>query len=224
MKMKFTIVILLLSFIGFAAQAQVQADSSKSKHLNVVGFDAGNLVVSLLSIGQGGGGFHNRLPYMATYRRLFGANAIMVGGSYATRNAERLENDTIFSTQRNESWMVGIGYERYVSLAKRWQYYFGGDLLFLTDYGFSRSRYDSGEKRSYRIRNYGYGLAPKVGILFDLNARMALSAEAVFRFTSEKETRTQTSTPVEASDGEVTYVGTQTEFFPPLAVAFRLRL
>ena len=89
--------------------------------------------------------------------------------------------------------------------ASRWIWYVGGDLI--PFYQLSRSdTYQFNEKYlEYEYSSYGIGLRPFVGIRFDINERLYLSAEAsvrlAYRHQSSFQKLTSQTDPVQDTEG-----------------------
>lgn len=181
--------LLLTCFLFFSvmlvqAQTKDTLTIKEKDYKNEIGVDISPLFNFInSSFGRGG-------PYYFTYRRNFQHNAVRVGlgGVYTLNNVI----ETPYSIRKKQI-DFRIGYEWQASLAKKWQLFYGCDLL--ANYYYNRednisySSISSTDVYGYKNENYFYGISPLLGIRVNLTSRISISAETSFVFKYYKNSR-----------------------------------
>ncbi len=173
------IFIIVIAFIPFLGTAQ-NSDAFKNElGLDITGF------VKFFTDFNSDNNFDYEPTYYLTYRRLMGKHNFRagIGGEYD--NLEKSSTfDSISVYQENDySFSARIGWEWMSTLSKRWSVFYGGDLR----YGYALAKdeaiffnggYAQGTEQSANV----FGLAPVLGIRFNINDRISLITEATFSF------------------------------------------
>lgn len=162
-------------------------------------------------------------PYLVTYRRFIGDNAIRVGmgGSFDTSNGT--ENDSVFTSYNTSDFTVGIGYERLVGLGDRWSTFFGVDAVYNQFKSGNTIESDAnGEFLVSESTETRWGAHPLLGIIFNLGDRIQLSTETRFELDYVRSTYFYDfQSPVPRTvDREGT--GLQASFNTPTSISFRI--
>ena len=198
------------------------ADSTKRAYNNVITLDATGLLRQFFSFSTGV--YYYYSPYLIGYKRIFKSNALRInlGGSYTSNSGVR--DDTIHGKTLRYNYDIGIGYEHYCYLSKRWNLYFGADAIFnysYNEYGADRTTTSSYKQTSHA---YGYGVAPLVGIQFKITPHLSVSTETQYNFTMTYDVSENTNTPSSIYDTKSKSTGFSTQFIPPTSLIFRINI
>lgn len=165
-----------------------QADSTK----NHIGFNTSFLVSSIFQSSP------NASPFTMMYKRQVKKNqALRLGASTQLffEDSQPISNTSI--TRVNQSVLkLSLGEEFQRKLTRYWTWYGGGDIIA----GYSRETIESPGSTTPKKTETAYSgaLRPFLGIRFDINSRLYLSAEASlsFEYSNSKSSRTEMfSTP-----------------------------
>jgi hypothetical protein len=215
-KICFTLV-LLVAAISLSGQ-EVKPDTTKREYKNVVGIDATTIIRQFINFNSNA---YFSSPYMISYKRIIKSNAIRLGlyGNLAT--SENSSSDTFNVKTTSFNVNIGLGFEHYSYLTKRWNLYFGADLI--TKYNENQSEhfsaYDSNTQRS---TNFGLGISPLIGIQFRINSRLSLSTESSYDilFVTSKNHFSYNSYPYNRNQKRT---GINTQFNAPASINFRIQ-
>lgn len=181
---------LLLSCVAAGLFAQ-DSTASKVCH-NEFGVDMNGFVRQFLNLGSTP--YEGYTPtYYLVYRRFFKGWNARTGLGFKFSDAEVPSNnnptDTRLYRRINKEMAFRTGYEAYAQLDKRWQAYYGLDIIF--DFEYSFSEYNStGSPTGYmhvstdKINTYS--CAPLLGFRFRISKRVSLSTETSVEISREK--------------------------------------
>lgn len=172
--MKKTLLILLFLPVGIFAQ-----EAAPSERTFILGLNATDFVKSFLSFNETQPFGTN--PYDFTMRRVNANNVasrIGVGVRFSMANQEDDQDDDEFKFT-SYGINLGIGQEKRIPLSKRWLFYVGGDLVLRYSNAVNESIFEDGSQTNTE-NEMGFGLAPVVGIQFNLSERVSLSTEGFF--------------------------------------------
>jgi|GEM_PF-2007516 len=206
------------SSVGFG-QVTSPPDTSKKNFNNVIGVDLAALII-LVSNGEGSSYLNQ--PYMLTYRHFFKSNGIRIGiGGNFDKSASENSDST---TTDSERYLVnaGIGYERYVYLSRRWNFYFGADAIFRFEHRSSYDQWNPTSSRNERWEGFGFGVSPVLGIQFKVSQRISLATETSYDVLYYKRMTERYSKPNSIYDTKSDYWSLKTTYYPPTTVSLRV--
>jgi len=223
--MKKTIFCLLLSITVLSINAQTQtADTVQKEYNNIISIDATSLLLQFIN--------HNEYtplwysPYILSYKRILGNNALRIGiGGSSYQSSISEDDDTLKSAYSYYNIRLGLGYEHHVTLSKRWMMYFGADIIGSYSSQLQRIEYTpTYDVRKYSENSYGIGISPLLGFSFTLNKRLSIGTEACYDVVCQfTKTISQYSLYPNADRTDI-----RNDFFmsfhAPTAINFRVRL
>lgn len=188
--------------LGLASFAQ---DTAKTKqHLNEFGIDATGFLRQYLNIGN-----YTQYPeyynptYYLTYRRHFscGNLRVAIGGDFYNDQIPSANYPNIDSANKyydkGNSFYAAIGWEFYNNLSKRWQVFYGIDLRTTLTFEKNELESEDGEYTSgYDSRTQIYGVAPLLGIRFQLTKRLSILTETSYSINTETDYSDNFYTPL----------------------------
>ena len=215
-------IILTLTFVVITAciyGQTINADEAKKKYKNVFGIDATGLLKQFLNFSNS---YYYASPYMIIYKRTFKSNALRVGIRGSLYNASGTTNDTLGASSTRNSINIGLGFEHYQYLSKRWALYFGADVLM--GYSYSESQYDYSANTSTQRTTitYNYGASPLLGLLFKLNSRLSISSETSYDILHTQTTFDDVDTPSSMYDRHSKSKSLASQFNAPTSIIFRI--
>ena len=173
--MKKLILTLIVIIIGVNIYCQeFSQDKSNIECKNIIGVDLYFLLSQLSLLNHESNYFES--PYLINYKRKFNNNAIRfnIGGLIFNTFDGSIEsgNNKHFDDELN----IGIGYERYSYINKKWAYFYGVDAIRY----YSRNGYNN-TNGSYHdestLKKYSYGISPLLGLIYQFNSRLSISSE-----------------------------------------------
>jgi hypothetical protein len=181
MKKSITSLALVLLTMSGNAQDSLQTSGAKN-HLNELGLDATPFIKFYSTFSDRG--LYYQPNYIVTYRRYFRNSNFRsaIGGNYSfTESPSPYIPDSLNKKYYNRSKYIilRVGYEFYQSLSRRWQVYYGADLVgsyaeSKNDDNYSNGGYVVGtESKAKNI-----GVAPVLGLRFRINKRISLITES----------------------------------------------
>ncbi len=201
--MKKLSLITAMCMLGLSVFAQ---DTTKTKrHLNEFGIDATGFLRQYLNIGssQQYPEYYNPTYYL-TYRRHFKAGNLRaaIGGDFHNNQIPIDRFSNLDSTNnkyydKGNSFYAAIGWEFYNNLSKRWQVFYGIDLQTTLLFEKNEFEYDNGGYATgYDSRTQIYGVAPLLGIRFQLTKRLSILTETSYSINTEKDNSNTFYTPI----------------------------
>lgn len=213
----------MVVFAAFAFGQITKPDSTKNEFKNIIEIDATGLLHQFFFSSGTGGGYYVVTPYMISYKRIFNNNnAIRFGVGGTTYSDNSTQNDTIESSQKRNSFNVGIGIEHYSYLTKRWNFFFGVDAIANYSENETVQGNSSTSTSTFTQVNYGYGVSPLVGIQFKINSRISISTETRYDIIYTQGNSKRNYTPDSSFDSKTKSNGIQTTFNAPVNINFRI--
>ena len=177
MKTFLTIVLMISSLSSFAQDTT----TIKKVYHNEFGIDATSFVKAFITFGNTQSNYNSDPAYYLTYRRHFknGNIRFAIGGDYSYEQIKRTNIPDLHDYfSRAYSYLIRLGWEFCEELSKRWQVFYGLDLLNIysaqkNDAYYLTSAYAFGTNQISRIK----GAGPLLGFRFKLTNRLALSTE-----------------------------------------------
>jgi hypothetical protein len=230
--MKKIILICILIFLSFNNFGQeLSQDTSKKDYKNVIGLDITGLINQMRS--------YNYYPiddyyypyynyyyfsnYILTYKRISKNNALRAGIGGNISNSDNTNNDTIKSNSSSNSINIGIGYERYGYIAKKWTFYYGFDLI--GTYSTYKYQYDynSGNNRKETSKTYSYGVSPLFGLMLRFNKRISIATETSFDVLYHQTIRETTYSSASYNKSKYESSGLYTQYHSPSNIILRIQ-
>ncbi|MCJ8292304.1 MAG: hypothetical protein HRT58_21090 [Crocinitomicaceae bacterium] len=215
--------ILMFIFSSLTSYGQVE-------YKNELGLDATGFVRYFTKF-QSGTDFLYEPIYYLSYRRLFKSGNIRfaLGGTY-----EQLEKagftDTTTYSKNTKGFSTRIGWEWDTEIGEKWSAYYGIDFRYTynfldDDFIFSNAGYINGMERKSNV----IGLAPVLGVRFNINDRISLRTEASFSFNRGVSNNKQTyialsGFPEKADDTAPKTTSIFTSFAQPISLFFTFTL
>lgn len=212
-----TLIAIVLSGILFSQTTT--PDTTKKEFKNIIGLDATGLFRQFFNLNSSS---YYSYPYIISYKRVFKNNALRInaGGNIQTTNGTT--NDTLKGTTTRNDLFVGIGFEHYSYISKRWNIYFGADaILKYQNYNYKSSRTATTSYQQTQTE-YGYGVSPLVGIQFLINSRLSIATETSYDITYNTTSSSQNNTPASINDRRTNSTGISTQFHAPTGIIFRV--
>lgn len=203
--------------------------SAAKRHQNELGTDATALVMQVLHLTEPQfGGYYGAPEYYLTYRRYFKPGNIRaaIGGYYSASPIQNTQIDTGEYYVIRRAMAVRAGWEFCSELSKRWQAFYGLDVLFSGEYYQNDWIFSNGGYQNGRIDILkSIGLGPILGFRFRLNPRLSLSTETRFSIHRLQDYHRQWSVPIDNPlpllPDEITDVKSwRTEFAAPTSLFF----
>ncbi|MFL5765141.1 MAG: hypothetical protein ACJ77K_14455 [Bacteroidia bacterium] len=220
---KITFLIMAISCTSVCVAQNTTPDTTKKDRRNVIGIDVTGLAQEFIGFNSYPYGYpYYGSPYLLQYKRIFHVNALRVGfGGNASKDNGR-QNDTLHSARSRTQFNIGIGFEHYSYLAKRWNLFCGIDAIMNYTNDFYESSRTATTSYSTENTNYGYGFSPLLGIQFRINSRMSVATETSFDVTWTRGKSTQREVPSTGYDKDGVGTGFQTQLHAPLGIVFRV--
>jgi hypothetical protein len=216
--MKTSILILLTAVFSISALGQeVKRDTTKKEYKNIIGVDVTGILKQVFNPGS----VNFYYPYMLTYRRVIKSNAIRFGVGGSFYNSHGTSNDTIKTSTSRNSLNIGLGFEHYCYLGRRWDFYFGVEL---TAKASSNDNIQSTNNTSSEYYSFtsSYGLSPLLGIVFKISKRIVIATETSYN-VGYFFTNTYGSNTLYYPNKQNFSSGIQTTFIPPTALNLRFK-
>lgn len=219
--MKKAFLTIIASIIIFSLTAQNTApDSTKKAYKNVIGLDATGLLRQFLNLNTYN---YYSYPYVLSYKRFYNnTNAIRINLGGSTYSNNSTTNDTLQSTNSRHDLFTGIGWEHYSYISKRWNLYFGADLI----YSYSNNTQKSSTPLSYTSEyiqsKHSYGASPLLGVQFIINSRLSIATETSYDITYINASSGQFHKPNSQYDRNTKTNGIETQFHAPTGIIFRV--
>jgi len=179
----------LLLFIAIIFASSIYAQDEKPKN-NELGINATSFIKEFFSLNSAD---VDEGPYMITYKKHKGNNAFRLGlgGQFSQLN-EDIDGGGKLTTKDNFV-ALRVGYEWTKSVAKRWNIYYGLDVI--TDFSQSASQTTSFlsqgqiEDTELKTQSISFGGGPVLGIQFFISKNISLVTEGslYYKYTSVNE-------------------------------------
>lgn len=180
-----TIYTFLLIISGACAVAQELPDLKAYR--NDVGFNTSILVNGIINSNQG--------PFDFMYKRQKSSNtALRVGASvFGSVNTDFYSTSTNYTNTENWAFNLSIGKEKQQQLSKRWIFHYGMDLrAYYTNYK-TESYSNSNLYNKTKYESWGAGIAPFLGIRFQILENLYVSTEASLRLALGRDANSWTN-------------------------------
>jgi hypothetical protein len=202
MKKLFLVSTMFISLTIAYSQTTVP-DTTKKEFKNVISIEATGILRQFINQPN-----YNS-PYMIGYKRIFKSNALRIGlgiTSYKT-----IINDAMSIQSKYNNFYLGIGFEHYSYLTKRWNLYIGADAIISYRKSSSLISFSSTSNQTYTT----YGISPLLGLQFKINSRLSVSTETSYAIL-------YTISDNSNLYSYISYRTIVTNFRPPVAVNFRI--
>lgn len=181
--MKKTILIIVIAvFTYLGSIAQDSTNLKNNDQLNEIGIDITGFIKQFV-ISTDQNNYYTPI-YLVNYRRLFKAGNIRfaIGGDYNNSDTKDInEEDKLKYKSYSIAALVGWEFEE--KLSKRWKIFYGLDFRTFIFYEKDDVLYNEPEYTVAQERkNRSFGLAPLLGIKFQITNRIALLTETSFGF------------------------------------------
>ena len=207
-------------------------DSTTNTFKNQLGVDATFFIKTYFQFNEFTG---NPIPnYMLTYKRNFEKSSFR---SAFGVNFESFFPNSAFDGDNNNyhnksfDFVASAGWEWRSMISKRWLFYYGVDARYLIEKSDADVNYYSGGYANGNISQLQeVGIAPFLGIGFNINDRISLTTETSFAFIMSQSEQTTTYIPVSSDypekpniiDPKVT--SQYTLFLPPMFLLINFNL
>ena len=226
--MKRIILTFLVIIFTVSIYAQELApDTSKKEFRNVIGLNITNLLFQ--------NGYINTYdyypypyyylssPYMIIYKRIYRKSAIRLGIGWILSNYNNKNNDTLKSNSNNNTLNIGLGYERYGFISKRWTYFYGADAIGSYSHVKSHEYYSYRSNYDNNSTTFKYGISPLFGLMFRFNNRISISTETCYDLTySQSKTDSYSSSSTTPYSHSISS-GLQTAYHAPATIMVRIQ-
>jgi len=166
---------------GIFAQT-AKLDSAFLKNKSCVTIDATLLLKQFFNFNSVGTYYSS--PYMLSLDRIIkNNNAIRFDLSFNVNNSKRNSTTQYDSSGDNNSYnnlAVGIGYEKFNTIWKRWTVCYGADLTTSYNYNYDLNRFSTSQYQQTTRIERTYGVLPFLGIIFKLNNRFFIGTETSY--------------------------------------------
>lgn len=210
-------IILLAVFIGTMAYSQ---DTATCKgHNHEIGLDATPLLQQFffLNIDQN---YPVINPYHIMYRYHMNQWAIRGGiGGYYWTDEYKPDETTLFN-RKQSLLQFRLGMEHKIEMGRRWQCFYGLDLLTNTNHDHDDYQYSNGSQIVGCYKMISYGVAPILGFRFKISDRISLTTESSYQFLRYNIVDKQLYTPDSSQSSESTEKGMETYFQTPKSLFF----
>ncbi len=221
--MRITLIIVTIFTSSILAFGQeTTQDTSKKEFKNVIGIDATNFVSRFFNFSSTPSYFNS--PYVISYRRIFKSNALRVGIGGNFQNNEGTRNDTLHPSTKRISLNLGVGFEHYCYLSKRWNFFAGAEAFTGYSYYDGIYPYSSISYREQSNTSYSFGVSPLIGVQFKINSRLSISTETSYNIAYVIDESFDIQPPTTMYDIHSKSSGIETSFYPPTAITFRIQL
>ena len=182
--MKKTIFIIVIAL--FAYKGSIAQDSTNLKNnnwSNEIGIDITGFIKQFVISTDQQYNYYTPI-YLVNYRRLFKAGNIRsaIGGDYNNSDTKDINEEDKLK-YKSYSIAALIGWEFEEKLSKRWKIFYGLDFRTFIFYEKDDVLYNEPEYTVAQERkNRSFGLAPLLGIKFQITNRLALFTETSFGF------------------------------------------
>jgi hypothetical protein len=217
-KILFTLTVITLTTFAFG---QVTTpDSTKKEFKNVISIDATGLLKQFLNLSPYTS-FNS--PYMISYKRIFKSNAFRIGVGGNIYNNNGTSNDTLKGKQNRIDLNIGVGFEHYSYLSKRWNFYYGADVI--VNYTYNNYQSDRTATTSWQQYStaYGYGVSPLFGVQFKINSRLSIATETSYDVTYTQSEGKSINTPPSIYDNKTKSTGINSQFNAPTEINIRIK-
>lgn len=221
--MRITLIIVTIFTSSFFAFGQeTSQDTTKKEFNNVIGIDATNFVSRFFNFSSNPSYFNS--PYMISYRRIFKSNALRVSIGGEVLNNKGTRNDTLHPTTTRIALNVGVGFEHYCYLSKRWNFYAGVEAFTAYSYYDGIYPYSTTSYREQSNTSHSFGVSPLIGVHFKINSRLSISTETSYNIAYVLEKSFDIQPPTTMYDNHSKSSGIETSFYAPTALSFRIQL
>jgi hypothetical protein len=201
----------VLIFVIVVNGQDLKQDTAKKTYKNLIGIDVSGLVRY-----YNGYSFNSSTsPYMIIYKRICCQHAFRFGIGGTVSSNSYNQNDSVGSKSNSQSFNIGLGYEHYNYVAKKWGYYFGADAIGYYSRGFNQNDYSSTNNRKTTNSSFRYGASPLFGIVFKFNKRISLATETSYDLTFIQSKSEYKYTPNSSNDYTTKSKGFQTSYHSP---------
>lgn len=174
-------VLLLLLIASNSLRAQDSTRTKQRRH--EIGIDLTSFIKYYFNFGQDvNAGIKNSLFYIQYRFHLKSNNNIRagVGGSYSeTEMASPYTGDETRYKNKQQSFNYRLGFEHFEDISKRFQVFYGLDLLAGNSYQKNDAPYwNGGYANGIENKTASYGVAPLLGVRFKLNKRLSIFTES----------------------------------------------
>lgn len=192
---------LITPFLSLLFINCLHAQDAPVSYQNDIGFNTTFALQGVFNSGQ--------TPFSLMYKRYKSENKAWRLGFDSFLNINKTDSKT--STSNFTDYSSGyaglvVGMEKQQQIDKRWTWYYGGD--FVPYYSFNNSNtFTNGELQwEDERKEFGLGFRPFLGIRFNLNERLYLSAEAnvLLSYARTKNYAAAVDSPVPFNDTEGT--------------------
>ncbi len=181
--------LLIILFICCYTATFAQLDSSTKKYKQEFGTDVTAFIKQLLRYDNTSAQYGPELPpYYISYRYHLGKSNIRAGiaASYSSVKTPgymvNMEGSTFHNTVMSGS--VRLGYEWYSTLSKRWQSFYGLDVVYARSIINQEAQYtNAGYVGGYKNNDVSYKTGPVLGFRFCFNQRLSLTTETSLLFS-----------------------------------------
>lgn len=219
MKKAFLTFIASITILSLAAQNTVP-DSTKKTYKNVIALDATGLLRQFMNLSTYNYYYY---PYVLSYKRFYNnTNAIRVNLGGNTYSNNSTTNDTLQSTNSRHDLFTGIGWEHYSYLSKRWNLYFGADLIYSYSNNTQKNSAPFSNNNENTQSKHSYGASPLLGVQFNINSRLRIATETSYDITYINASSGQFHKPNSQYDRNTKTNGIETQFHPPTCIIFRV--
>ena len=162
-------------------------------------------------------------PYALTYKMWVGKHGFRsgIGANYRERSDDGNNGSSTFTSTTTQA-DVRLGYEYQLPLARRWNMYFGADLVY--QYSLSKQKNSTTfESVTTTTEGNTLGGGPVVGIQFFINERISLGTETTCYFQNADVVQSTHSTLQPEFDSS-SYSNTKSfSFIPPTSIFVNIR-
>jgi hypothetical protein len=193
--------ILVTPLLLFFSVCYLHAQDAPVSYQNDIGFNTTFIVQGIFT--------SNQTPFSLMYKKYKADNKAWRLGIDARVTINKTDSKTSSSDFTDySSAYVGLvgGMELQNKIDKRWVWYYGGDFLPYYSF-FHQDNFSNGELAwEDEYNEYGLGFRPFLGIRFDINARLYLSAEAniLLNYSRVKNFSSGVNDPAPTRDTEAT--------------------
>ena len=205
------------------AQITTPPDTSKKVSRNMIGVDATGLMGQFLNLNEY---WYYYDPYIASYKRFMGSNALRfgIGGNYS--NSDQTQDDTISMDRMYYDIRIGVGFEHYTFINKKCNLYFGADALYIHDYD-EIYRNNEVYNTEYEERSHKLGISPLVGFQFRFWKRITFAVESSYDITYAQTKHTSKTIYNEGfnyddAESKTELNGISTYFNRPISIRFQV--
>lgn len=219
MKKTLLTILATITIIGASAQ-HTASDSTKKSYKNVIGLDATGLLRQFLNLNTYNYYYY---PYVLTYKRFYNnTNAIRINLGGSTYSNNSTTNDTLQSTNNRNELFSGIGWEHYSYLSKRWNLYFGADIIYNYSNYIQKSSTPLSNSSEYTQTKHSYGVSPLLGVQFMINSRISVATETSYDIAYINSSSGQLHMPNSQNNRSTKTNGVETQFHAPTGLIFRV--